>query len=99
MVLWVVVSIKLWVEVGLLSWLAQGLIGLLAGAGRKTNPFWRLLSWVTSPWRWVVRRLTPGRWSAVVVQRLTGLMLVALWLAAVALKISWCLHLGLAACR
>lgn len=94
-----VVSIKLWVEVGLLSWLAQGLIGLLAGTRRETNPFWRLLSWVISPWRWMMRRITPARFSAQTVHRLTGALLALLWLGVTSLKVAWCLHLGLAACR
>lgn len=97
--MWAVVSIKLWVEVGLLSWLAQGLIGLLAGAGRVANPFWRLLGWVISPWAWAVRRCVPQLWSAARVQALTGLLLCVLWLIMVSLKIVWCVHLGVVACR
>jgi hypothetical protein len=98
-VLWAVVSIKLLVEVGLLSWLAQGLIGLLAGAGRVTNPFWRLLGWVISPWTWLVRRWVAPPCPAGRVRALTGLLLGLLWLLMVSLKIAWCVHLGVAACR
>jgi hypothetical protein len=97
--LWVVVSLKLVLEVGLLSWLAQGLVGLLAGARREANPFWRLLSWVVAPWLRLTRWLGRGRLSGPAAYRLTGALLALLWLGVTALKITWCLRQGVASCR
>lgn len=84
--LWLATCVKLVCEVALMAMLGRFVLGLMVGPAREMNPFHRLLGWVVLP---VERRV--GRWSA--------LLLMALWLAATAAKVRWCLDLGVQACR
>jgi hypothetical protein len=92
-------AMKLIAEIVLMALLGQGLLGLLAGAGRQANPFYRLLSVITGPFvrlaRWVSPRLVLDRHVPLVAFLLMGFV----WLAATVLKISLCLEAGVQTCR
>lgn len=95
----VAVTVKLLAEIALLALLGQWLLGLLAGARRDSNPFYRALQLVTRPVVLLVRRITPR----VVLDRhvpVAAFVLLAMaWLAATIAKIDLCLQLGVQACR
>ncbi len=94
-----VLSVKLVAEVALLALLGQGALGLLAGAARERNVFYRVLQAITRPFinvaRWVTPRVVIDRhvpWVAV-------LLLMFVWLAALVAKVRICLSIGMALCR
>ena len=89
-------SLKLLAEIALLAWLGQVALGALLGAGRDRNVVYGLFRAVTSPLRWASARW-PASWSPRVRTTLTVLLLVFLWIAALAWKVRLCL--GTAACR
>jgi hypothetical protein len=90
---------KLVAEIALMALLGRGLLGLLAGAGRQANPFYRLLDAMARPFLAAVRRLAPR----VVVDRhvplATGALLALVWLLATLAKIHLCLQVGMHGCR
>jgi hypothetical protein len=92
-------AVKLLIEIALMALAGQWLLGLLAGARRETNLFYRLLKVVTQPVVQGVRWITPR----VVLDRhvpLVAFLLLAFgWLAATAFKIRLCLEIGVQACR
>lgn len=92
-------AVKLIVEIALLALLGQWLLGLLAGARRECNLFYRVLQSMTQPFvrgaRWITPRVVLDRHLPLV----TLLLLVFLWLAATAIKIRLCLEVGVQSCR
>lgn len=92
-------SLKLMAEIALLCLAGQAVLGWLAGPGREGNAVYRLLRLLTAPLQRLVRRLSPRLVPDRHVPLATGALLLSLWLAASALKISLCLQIGLAACR
>jgi hypothetical protein len=97
-----VMSLKLVAEVALMAMLGQWVLGLWVGRQRESNPFWRLLGWVCRPPRlcaaWVLHRLGRVPSEAAAAAGATVLVLLV-WLAATAAKISMCLPAGAFACR
>ena len=95
----VATTFKLIAEIALLALAGQWMLGLLAGEGRNTNPFYRVLQLVGKPWMVAARWLSPR----VVLDRhlpLVAVLLVALiWLVATVGKVSICLKIGVALCR
>ncbi|MDO9406026.1 MAG: hypothetical protein Q7T87_18520 [Polaromonas sp.] len=94
-----VTTVKLLAEIALLALVGQGVVGLLSGAGRERNPFYRVLQLVGRPWVRVARKLSPP----VVMDRHLPLvaffLLLMVWGAATFAKVSICLQIGVAACR
>ena len=94
-----VTSIKLVAEIALLSLAGQWLLGLLAGAKRDANFFYRLLGVLTGPIvrgaRWLAPRVVLDRHVPLV----AFLLLSFVWLFATLLKIQLCLETGVQACR
>lgn len=92
-------TLKLLAEITLLALLGQWLLGLLAGARRDGNLFYRTFQIVTQPVVKLVRCITPR----VVLDRhipLAAFLLMLLtWLLATVAKINLCLELGVQACR
>ena len=92
-------ALKLIAEIALMALLGRGLLALLAGAGRQTNPFYRVLAVITDPFvraaRWVTPRLVLDQHVPLVAFLLMGLV----WLAATVVKISLCLEAGVQTCR
>ena len=95
----VATTFKLLAEIALLALAGQWILGLLAGDGKNTNPFYRVLQLVGKPCMVAARWLSPR----VVLDRhlpLVAVLLVALiWLVAAVGKVSICLTIGVALCR
>jgi uncharacterized protein YggT (Ycf19 family) len=94
-----VMSIKLIAEIALLALAGQWLLGLLAGAKREGNFFYRLLATVTGPFVKVARKLTPSLVIDRHVPLVAFLLLAFIWLFATLYKIQLCLEIGVQACR
>lgn len=95
----IVLSIKLVAEIALMAMAGQFLLGLLAGAKREKNFFYRLLQVLTNPFVKGMRLITPR----VVIDRhipLAAFVLLAMvWLIATLTKINLCLQIGVEQCR
>ena len=93
------ITVKLIAEIALLVLLGQGLVGLLSGAARDSNPFYRLLQIAGRPWVRIARWLSP---RVVLDQHLSlvaFLVLVFVWGGATLTKVHICLELGVALCK
>lgn len=92
-------SIKLVAEIALLAFAGQWLLGLLAGAKRDGNFFYRLLQQLTQPFvrgaRWITPRVVLDRHLPLVAFLVLGFA----WLFATLAKISMCLQSGVNLCR
>jgi hypothetical protein len=90
---------KLLAEIALLALAGQWVVGLLAGAGRDSNPFYRVLQLVGRPWVRAVRWISPP----VVLERhlplVAFLVLALVWVVAAIAKIRICLDIGVALCK
>ena len=95
----VAIILKLLAEIALFALAGQWILGLLAGEGKNTNPFYRVMQLVGKPWMLAARWLSPR----VVLDRhlpLVAVLLVAsVWLVATVSKVSICLKIGVALCR
>ena len=94
-----VTSLKLISEIALLSIAGQWMVGLLAGAGRDRNVFYKLLGVMASPFVKLVRRIAPRVVLDRHVPLAAFLLLSFVWLALTATKINLCLQSGVEACR
>jgi uncharacterized protein YggT (Ycf19 family) len=94
-----VASLKLIVEIALMALVGQWVVGLLAGAGRDRNVFYRLLEVMTAPFIKLVRRITPRIVLDRHVPLVTFALLSVVWVALAATKINLCLQWGVDACR
>ena len=92
-------AIKLVVEIALMALAGQFVLGLLAGAKRDGNFFYRTLQIITGPVLKGVRWMAPR----VVLDRhipLAALVLLATaWMVATVVKVDICLRVGLELCR
>ena len=92
-------SIKLVAEIALMAFAGQWLLGLLAGAKRDQNMFYRALGVLTAPFVKGARLLSPR----VVLDRhlplVAFLLLAFIWVASTIAKINVCLAIGVEACR
>lgn len=95
----VATSFKLLAEIALLALAGQWILGLLAGKGKRFNPFYRLLQLIGKPWMLAARFLSPH----VVLDRhlpfVAVLLVVSVWLVSTIGKVSICLNIGVALCR
>lgn len=94
--------IQLVLYIALLALLGQAVLHVLAGAGRESNPFYRVLQLVGSPFTRAVRRLLPPAAGAARVAWVTFLLLALLYGVATWARTHWCLAYGLlgqAGCR
>ncbi len=96
MMLLAVLVTKAVLELSLMFMLGRLVLGWLAGPGRVGNVVWQLLDVAARPAMWLTRRaLTlPDRH----VPSATLVWLLVSWLAAVGLKITWCLRAGVNVC-
>ncbi len=97
--LMLVMTVKLVAEIALMALLSQWLLGLLAGARRETNMFYKLLQVITSPFVKVTRMISPRFVLDRHVPLGAFLLLTVVWFVAVIAKINLCLQLGPGACR
>ena len=90
---------KLLAEIALLALAGQWVVGLLAGAGRDGNPFYRVLQLMGRPWVKAARWISPS----VVLERhlplVAFLVLALVWVAAAIAKVRICLEIGVALCK
>ena len=95
----VATTVKLLTEIALLALAGQWLVGLLAGAARDTNPFYRVLQLVGRPWvkvaRWVSPQVVMDRHLPLV----AFLVLLLVWAVAAVTKVRICLEIGVALCK
>lgn len=94
-----ILMIKLIAEIALLALLGQWLLGLLAGAKKDSNLFYKILSTMTQPFVRLARFITPGFVLERHVPLVAFLILAFIWLAALILKIQTCLTLGIEVCQ
>lgn len=91
--------LKTIVEIALMALLGQWVLGLLAGAKRDTNFFYRVLDVMTRPFVRVARLLSPR----VVLDRhvpiVAFLLLLFGWLAVTVMKINLCIEIGVEQCK
>ena len=92
-------SIKLVAEVALLAMVGQWLLGLLAGAKRESNTFYRLLAVVTGPFMRGARWLAPRFVLDSHVPLVAFLVMSFVWIFATLAKVQICLEIGVQACR
>jgi hypothetical protein len=92
-------AIKLVAEIALLALAGQFVLGLLAGAKRDDNFFYRLFDVLTKPFVRIARAITPR----VVLDRHMPLAafvaLLSVWLIATIAKVNVCLDLGVELCK
>ncbi|MDE2367398.1 MAG: hypothetical protein KGN16_00375 [Burkholderiales bacterium] len=92
-------SIKLVAEIALLALTGRFLLGLLAGARRESNFFYRLLTLLALPFTRAMRLIAP---RIVLDRHIPGATFVALamiWLVSTLAKIDLCLRIGVDQCR
>lgn len=94
-----VLTVKLIAEIALMALLSQWLLGLLAGAKRETNLFYKLLQVITGPFIKVTRLISPRFVLDRHVPLGAFLLLSVVWFVAVIAKINLCLQIGPGACR
>lgn len=92
-------TIKLVAEIALLAFAGQFVLGLLAGAKREANFFYRLFDILTKPFVRVMRAITPR----VVLDRHVPLAafvaLLSVWFIATIAKVNVCLQIGMEHCK
>jgi len=98
-VLLFVSALKLIAEIALMALLGQWLLGLLAGAKRETNVFYRLFQVLTQPFVRVARLLSPRVVLDRHVPLVAFLLLAFTWLVATFTKIDICMQIGMEACK
>jgi hypothetical protein len=94
-----VLSIKLIAEIALLALLGQWVLGLLAGARKEQNLFYKVLQIISSPFVRLARLMTP-RFVLDRHMPLTAFsLLLVVWLAATLYKIQTCVRIGVELCK
>lgn len=84
------VSVKLVAEIALMALLGQWVLGLLAGAKRDGNVFYRLLQTLTQPFTRLFRAVTPRLVLDRHVPLLTFIALSWVWVFALLAKVDAC---------
>ena len=92
-------SMKLVAEIALLAMLGQWLVGLLAGDKREHNVFYKLFDALTAPFVRGLRGLLPKVVSERRARQAVWFLLLLVWLASTAGKISLCMQGGVNICR
>jgi hypothetical protein len=98
-VLLLVNILKKIVEIALLALVGQWLLGLLAGAKRDTNFFYRVLDVMTRPFVRLARLLSPPVVLDRHVPLVAFLLLVFGWFVVTVTKINICVEIGVEQCK
>ena len=93
------ITVKLLAEIALLVLLGQGIVGLMSGAARDRNPFYRVLQVAGRPWVRVARFLSPRVVLDVHLSLVAFLILLLVWSGATVAKVTICIQLGVASCK
>jgi len=92
--------VKTIAEIALLALLGQWVLGMLAGARREHNPFYKVLQIIGSPFVRLARLVTPPR---LVLDRhvplVAFLLLLVTWLWATIYRIQTCVQIGVELCK
>lgn len=94
-----VLALKLIAEIALMALLSQWVLGLLAGAKRETNFFYKLLQVITSPFVKATRVISPRFVLDRHIPLAAFMLLSMVWLVAVIAKINLCLQIGPGSCQ
>ena len=94
-----ITAVKMLAEIALMLLLGRGLLALLAGPARADNPVYRLLQWLTDPLLRGARAAMPGFLLERHLGLAAGAALLLIWLLSTALKVSYCLRIGVALCQ
>jgi hypothetical protein len=92
-------AVKLLCEIAMMALLGQGLLFVLAGAGRETNVFYRLLKSITRPVTAMMRKVTPARLADRHVPAAAFSVLLILWVVVTVEKIRHCIGVDMVGCR
>lgn len=95
----VVSAIKLVVEIALMALAGQFVLGLLAGARREQNFFYRTLQVVTTPFVRGMRLIAPRSVLDRHLPVAAFLLLASVWLLTTLVKIDLCVRIGVEQCR
>lgn len=93
------VYIKLIAEIALLALAGQWLLGLLAGAKREQNVFYKVLQTIGSPFVRLARLVTPRLVLDRHVPLVAFFLLLFVWLAATIYKVQTCIQIGVELCK
>ncbi|MCA3237167.1 MAG: hypothetical protein ACK5RC_15565 [Curvibacter sp.] len=93
------IYIKLIAEIALLALAGQWLLGLLAGARKDQNIFYKMLQTIGSPFTRVARLVSPKFVLDRHVPLVAFLLLVFVWLSATIYKVQTCVQIGLELCK
>lgn len=92
-------ALKLVVEIALMALAGRFLLGILAGAKRDSNFFYRLLDVLSQPFLKAMRWIAP---KAVIDRHIplaAFVLLATLWLIATVVKVNICIQIGIEQCR
>jgi hypothetical protein len=92
-------AVKLIAEIALMALVGQWVLGLMAGAKRESNVFYRALQVVASPFVRLARLLSPPIVLDRHVPIVAFLLLAFTWLFATLTRIDLCVQIGVEACR
>jgi hypothetical protein len=91
--------LKLVIEIALMALAGQFVLGLLAGAKRESNFFYRLFQVLTGPFVKGMRLLSPRAVLDRHIPLATFVFLLSMWLVVTVVRINLCLQVGIQACR
>ncbi len=94
-----ITAVKLVTEIALMVLLGQFVLGLLAGAGRERNVFYRLLQTAGQPFVRATRFMAPRAVLDRHVPVAAFFLLAGIWLFITLLKVQVCVQVGMEACR
>jgi hypothetical protein len=95
----VATTVKLLAEIALLALAGQWVVGLLAGAAKGSNPFYRVLQLVGRPWVKAARWISPPVVMESHLPLVAFLVLLLVWAVAAVAKVRICLEIGVALCK
>jgi hypothetical protein len=92
-------ALKLVVEIALMALAGRFLLGILAGAKRDSNFFYRLLDVLSQPFlrgmRWIAPKAVIDRHIPLA----AFVLLAMVWLIATVVKVNICIEIGIEQCR
>ena len=94
-----ILIVKLIAEIALLSLVGQWILGLLAGAKREQNFFYKTLGVVGRPFVAGARYITPKFVLERHLPLVAVILLTFIWAGATVLKVQTCLQIGVEYCK
>jgi hypothetical protein len=97
--LFLVTLVKLIAEIALMVLAGQFVLGLLAGANRERNVFYRILQTAGQPFVKATRLVTPRAILDRHVPAAAFFLVAGIWLVATVVKVQVCMQVGLERCQ